>query len=803
MILTQLELEQEMIDGGRERARLNMARNEEDGRANANRYASPLFRRYVGPLAERLKLARESGKAGRRHAHLALLDGLEAEAVAFIAVRHMIVTLLQDPSEDLGRHHASVLGRRIQDEQVLRQFRQAEPERFWLLQQELDRRHSKDPRHRVILARKDMRALDLAPINWGGGNRDQVGAFLLEQLRADGMLEAWHHKVKKGKKFVTTMRIRLSWEVLELLDGMREMIEETTPYFLPCVEKPLDWGGISGGGFHTLPMQQRAPVAVLHGNPGGGDLTILLRALNTLQSVPWQINGRILDVARGLSKGRGSEEVVTAKMEDPPTKPSWLTSGMKAADMSEDQQAVFKAWKRACAEVHTQNKLKGQKFGRMKLAFHVAEKLRNQPELFFVYFADNRGRFYPYTTGVSPQGSDLQKALLRFAQGLPLSTPEAEEWFQVNGANKFGVDKVSTADQVAWVKEHHQQILDMASAPLDNQGWLDADAPFQFLAWCMEYAEWQQYGRAFVSHLPIGMDGSCNGLQNFSAMLRDEVGGVYTNLVPSHKPSDIYMAVAEVCLEKVRAAQPDPMRDLWLEHGVGRKTAKRSVMTLPYGSTKFSSRDFILNDYIRGENVGFDKEIQAKAACWLNEHLWASIGEVVVKARAAMDWLQDCSGKILDKYDVIQWKTPTGFVVHQDYRKVEPMGTVRVLLFGGARWNISGAGDKPDRQKHRNGIAPNFIHSMDASHMQLVACEARKRGITSLAMIHDDFGCHAAHAAEFARVIRETFLEMYQDTDWLYEFAARYMEQGILLEDPPEKGTLDLTQVLDSEYFFH
>ena len=298
------------------------------------------------------------------------------------------------------------------------------------------------------------------------------------------------------------------------------------------------------------------------------------------------------------------------------------------------------------------------------------------------------------------------------------------------------------------------------------------------------------------------MDGSCNGLQNFSAMLRDEVGGVATNLVPSDKPNDIYLAVAEVCYGKVQAAEDDPMRDLWLAHGVNRKVAKRSVMTLPYGSTKFASRDFILNDYIRDGDGVFPKEVQAQASSWLNNHLWDSIGEVVVKARQAMDWLQECSGKILDQYEVIQWKTPTGFVVQQDYRKMAPQGTVRVLLFGGARWNISGATDKPDRVAHRNAIAPNFIHSMDASHMQLVAIKAASEGINSLAMIHDDFGTHAADAARFGQIIREVFLEMYQETDWLYEFAARYMEAGVVLSDPPEKGTLDLDQVLDSAYFF-
>src|SRR5690606_26359332 len=262
-MLTQLELEKEMIDGGRERARLAMARNEADGRANANRYASPLFRRFVEPLAAQLTKDLADNSPGRRKAHLKLLRGLEPETVAFIAVRHLTVSMLQNPGEDSARHHCYMVGRRVQDEQVLRQFKQAEPDRFWMLQRELDRRHSKDPRHHMTLALKDMRSLNLEPINWGLGNREQVGAYLIEHLRGLGMLELWHSRKQKHGKTSTHTHLRLSFEVLELLEGLREMIEETTPYFLPCVEQPLDWPGLHGGGFHTLPMQQRAPVAVL------------------------------------------------------------------------------------------------------------------------------------------------------------------------------------------------------------------------------------------------------------------------------------------------------------------------------------------------------------------------------------------------------------------------------------------------------------------------------------------------------------------------------------------------------------
>lgn len=803
MILTQQDIEQEMLDSGRERARLMMAKNEESGRANANAYATPIFRRFVQPLADMIRDAEGGRKAGRQHAHLALLKGLEPETVGYIAVRYMLVSLLQDPGEDKLRRHTSALGKLIQDEQVLRQFKNAEPERYWMLQQVLERRQSRDTRHHMILAHKDMRSLDLEPISWGPGNRDQMGAYLIERLRALGMLEAWHHKVKVGKGYRTVPHIRLSWEVLEMLDGMRDMIEETMPYFLPCVERPKDWLGLHGGGFHTLAMQQRAPVAVLRGNPGGGDITVLTKALNVLQSVRWQVNGEVLDIARGIARIMETHEIVSVTPPPLPEKPHWLNDDTKVDELDEQRALEFRAWKWATAQAHTERKLKGQKFGRMKMAFFVAEKLRHQPEVYFVYFADHRGRCYPYTSGISPQGSDLQKALLRFAEGKPLLTPEAKAWFCIHGANKFGVDKVSFDERLQWVQENEELILACAEDPINNRGWLEADCPFQFLAWALEYKEWKQYGAAFQSHIPVGMDGSCNGLQNFSAMLRDEKGGVSTNIVPGPAPRDIYQDVADRAMERVKAAPDDDMKTLWINHGISRKVVKRSVMTLPYGSTKYSSRDFILQDYLREERPeDIPRESWAKASSWLNEHVWAAIGDVVVKAREAMDWLQTCSGEILDQYSSIQWKTPTGFVVHQDYWASKPGGTVRVLLFGGARWNVQVAGDGPNRRKHRNGIAPNFIHSMDASHMQLAALRSKEEGITSLAMIHDDFGTHAADAHRFSQIIREVFLEMYQDHDWLQDFYDRYTTTGVFLPDPPDKGSLDLEEVLKSQYFF-
>lgn len=316
------------------------------------------------------------------------------------------------------------------------------------------------------------------------------------------------------------------------------------------------------------------------------------------------------------------------------------------------------------------------------------------------------------------------------------------------------------------------------------------------------------------------MDGSCNGLQNFSAMLRDEVGGKATNLVPSFLPNDIYGNVAEVTTlllqragtRSVPEADEDDVETqkiarkaelankhlaMWLKHGITRGLVKRSVMTLPYGSTRFSCADFIVGDYLKaGKAPEFSREEYASAAQFLSFFVWEAIGEVVVKSAEAMQWLQKNTKQMLSQSGEISWIAPSGFPVIQHYQE-QDLHRINTKMCGNTKIRVNTDNeDKPSVNDHKNGIAPNFIHSHDAAHMTLVINAAAAEGL-ALAMIHDDFGTHARHAASLYRIIREQFVAMYEGCDPLAELAARYD-----LPTPPEHGVLDLRQVLNSPYFF-
>lgn len=795
-----------------------MENNEEKGRADNNPYAQALYRRYLLPLIDAIKEAQEaSGRPGRRAAHVSLLAGLEPATVAALAVRDVLMGLMQNSHEEIR-----VIGRRIgitvQRELALTLMQVSNPEILWALQYDLDRRHSKNSRHRFNAIAGGARNKGITLMEWGPVEREQVGLWLCEQLRVLGMLEV-ETSVTKGRfnKGVSTSLISfLSDECMSLVGNIKEAVELTMPYHLPCVEQPKDWLAFNDGGYYTQEMRVSTPYCVATRRSGrkvveqyksDPSLTAALRSsLNAQQGTRWQVNTDLLDAVELVAKHMDTAEILMQAELPKPCKPDWLLEKMDKGDMSPDQLEEFTQWKRQMAEWHTEAKLRFTKIGRYGTAIRVANRFKNEAVLHFVYQADFRGRAYALTTGISPQGSDLQKALLRFADGKAIQNESALKWFKILGANKFGIDKVTHGEQLAWVDDNDQHIVEMGNDPISNRGWLEADSPLQFLAWCQEWAAYKRSPKRFVSRLPVGLDGSCNGLQHFSAMLRDSIGGKATNLLVSERPNDIYAQVARVVTgmlertdESALSEKDAEYRRIWMKHGINRTLVKRSVMTLPYGSTRFSCSDYIVGDYLRfGKVPEFAKEQYNGAANFLSFRVWNAIGEVVIAARTAMDWLRSSASQMIKKGESdISWTTPTGFKVYQVYQEADVM-TVNSLLLGGVRIRIGTTSDTPSLNLHKNGLSPNFVHSMDASHMCLTTLAAKAAGIDSLAMIHDDYGTHAADAEALYAIIREKFVDMYSSHDPLQSLKDKYE----FLKAVPAKGDLDLQQVLKSPYFF-
>ena len=813
--MNQHEVEERMYRGGINRAKAMMEKAEEAGEAARNPYGATLFRDFVPPLADLIREALGSNKPGARQAHVALLAPLDADAVALLAVRETLNQLLHNRN-NVTRRVGYQIGAIVHSELALAQIEHLNPELYYVLANDFGRRRSRSVRHRLTVFKMQAEKAGLVIHEWNIGAREQVGLWLLDQLARLGMVDldapAVREDGSKRSGKLAPQECRLSDAVMETIDRIKDFVSLTQPVYGPCVEPPKDWPGMSGGGFHTPEMRRANPYLVKAPSAArellfGHAMPTVLEAVNALQRTAWRVNNRILDtVVEAAQAGITSGEIISTHYMDRqrPPPPHWLRDSQSKDDMSPEELEEFTLWKRSMAEWYTQRKLAGVRYGRFYSATRAAQMFRDEPALYFVYFSDSRGRLYPLTYGLNPQGSDIQKALLEFSKGMVLDTPDAVRWFHIHGANKWGFDKATLDERVQWVRDRHQQIMDIAAAPLDNRDWLDCDNPLQFLAWAFEYSEWYKDPYGFESRVAVSMDGSCNGLQNFSAMLRDEVGGKATNLTYSRTMHDIYKMVAEAATKRMLAVEePTELEIMWLKHGIDRSVVKRTCMTTPYGITRRSAVQYVVDDYLsKGKFPGLDKSLYYPAAQTLMKYVWPAIGDVVVKSREAMDWLKASAKSILkargdSSEGVISWLTPSGFLATQAYYEQEEQRIV-TRLHGTTKLLVVSESDEASESRHASGLAPNFVHSMDAAHLHLTAAAASRCGIDALAMIHDDYGTHAAKAQQLFTLIRVCFVDMYSSNDPIEEFAAAYPE----CPTPPSKGKLDLEEVLMSDYFF-
>jgi DNA-directed RNA polymerase len=407
---------------------------------------------------------------------------------------------------------------------------------------------------------------------------------------------------------------------------------------------------------------------------------------------------------------------------------------------------------------------------------------------------------------LSPQSDDVAKSLIQFADGKPLGE-FGGYWLAVHIANLFGIDKVSFDERVRWVQDFQKEILDSADNPLDGfRFWTTADDPWCALAACFEWSRFVSFGAEAMSYLPIAMDGSCSGIQHFSAMLRDAEGGKAVNLTPSETPTDIYTEVLNVVKAKLMA-DSEPLAKVWMDK-VDRKIVKRPCMTFAYSVTSIGIREQISGEMRKQSDGQYIPGWENwQAAAFLAPVVEDSIREVVKRAAEAMDWLKEVSKAYSKEQIPTSWVTPLGFPVVQPYRKAK--GKQFWVWFQGSkiRLTLRVESRDVDSRKQASSVAPNYVHSLDATHLMMVVNMMKNEGITdSFAMIHDSFGVHAADVDELHYAIRDQFIELYSD-DVLTQVYQQCLPAlpGKRWKDvpvPPEKGTLDLQEVRDADFFF-
>lgn len=811
----QLEWETKHRDLGRIKLQATIDKADDSGRITDTPLGSGVVRRYLLKVSSEIAhdITVELGEVGRSKQYAVLLRDLDPYVVSLIALS----TLLEGTSRrsDEGTKIAGLgieMGRRIYGEVVLSCFKDLKPDLYETLVSDLHNKMSADLRHRMTIFRMQAEQNGMELPIWTPKHKAQVGLYLIGILERCGLLTI-ETEWKGNKSFYV---VKVTPEVSAVMEDMESRLLLRAGFAAPCLIPPQDWTGEDGVGGYYGDLKVRA-VRFFKGTSRqweiiqseGVDLTVVLGMLNSHQKVAWKVNPFVLHLTKELlSRGKEIKKSLQCVANyDKPVRPDWLDHCPDVEQESIKRQNEFTAWKAKTRDWHTEVKHVGRVEMRMRLALQAAWECLHLQRFYYPFQLDDRGRMYPVSGPLNPQGSDLQKALLHAADGEHIDSPEALWWFKLGIASKYGIDKLSPEDCVQWTTDNHDNIIRAATDPADSDAfhwWTSADKPLQFIALCDEYRRYIEDPVGFTSRIAVAMDGTCNGLQNYSALLRDPVGGRATNLISAESgvPNDIYGDVAGAATVRLKRTEPSPERSAWREAGFNRSLTKKSVMTQVYGSTFGTCRKSIV-EYCYEKDL-FEKENRYKFADFAAHLVWDGISDVVDAAGKAMKWCRQSAGAVMaEGAEYITWPAPSGWRVVQIYNKTNE---VRVKAHIGKMIRVhlreEGPMSVPDKMRHRNAFPPNFIHSVDSSHMAFVSVDMAKYfdsigSVYFMHFIHDDFGVLPKHAAKLAVSIREQFVQMHSNYS-LEHIRIDYP----FLKAPPKQGTLDITCVMDSVNFF-
>ena len=764
------------------------------------------------------------------------LLSLDAERLAVIAMHEtMGVCLREEDNSAPTTRVGYAIGRSVLAEVMTDLMRKSHRQRMaeWRERFAEVPRDDQPPKPKSPLQELDhlFRSLSAARINrfarqtledelWSMKVRTQVGVRLLGHLWGCASSDdyeapfamAFHWVMRRDGKRKRRAFIEIDEKVIDLIGDGHRLRQAMRPRYLPMIVQPYPWGEVDQegrsieGGYARVrtplvskvtPAQKAALKAA--------DLSEVFECLNAVVAPGWSINGRThATVGQIWESGGGLIDVpLRDELPIPPMPAGYDPAAKHGQRWKNVSKEARQRWRDESEPARLRNKdLKTQRrtFGDR---FDIATEFAHYEAFYFPHQFDFRSRCYPIPLHLNHQGDDLCRGLLRFAKPVPL-TDRGWWWLKVHAANCFGIDDVAFEDRVAWTDRNMDLIRRSATEPLKCDWWTQPEErkagkrvkSLQFLAACMALTFPED-----AAHLPIQLDGTCNGLQHYAAMCRDEKSAAAVNLSPAPAPNSVYIDVAKAVrnLVAIDAEAGNEIARIVVDH-IGKPVVKSTVMTSVYGVTMVGAREQVLEKL---KKAGLQEDMLYKASMYLSRIVLDGMASVCPAAKAAMDWLSQCARIIVSKpiRRAIEWVTPLGFPVVQPYRKdrtIQIRTSMSTLYLRSPSEKVPVA---PGRQKA--GFSPNFVHSIDASHMLAAARRCHQEGI-DFAAVHDSFWCHASNIDRMATILREEFIALHEvpRLHWLAEqFRSRYPEATF--PDHPPLGSFDIRQVAHSPYAFN
>ena len=629
--------------------------------------------------------------------------------------------------------------------------------------------------------------------------KDDFGHHMLRIAEASGIIQTTKKAKRRGKGWTHALHVEFNPHILMYLNEQHKLMESSMLVYRPMITPPIDHQLNASGGYihhwirkdvvhrYVSEYVENKNIKQKHSEPS----QFVLDGLNAMQKTEWSVNSQVLEVMENLFKANSRLANLPAYDFD-----EFVFSIPYPEDATKEEQAK---WCQRREESYGEWFKQEQARARMLVRLALAKKLQQHDFFYHVMTLDFRGRCYTTCELLSHQSSDYDRALIHFAEPVK-QTERGMYWLKVHVANLFDQDKISFDERVAWVDSNMDMLRAVYEDPYSNRDWVSnkkkKNPSFQRLA-----AVFELFRTDGMTQLPVQMDGACNGSQHWSAIMGDETIAELTNVLPNQEPQDLYQYIADKTTTYCKREDGNGWCDEFLNHwsdGIDRAVTKRPTMCDAYGLTFYGIQKYIK---IEGHVDWVSRDRQGGAIVELARAIQSGLGEALELPNQGKEWLKECAEIVGDAGFHLEYTVPSGFkVVHAYYeikkrRSLASLFNHKELIF----WNVS---KNVHKDKAMLGIPPNYIHSLDASHMFCTIKRMIDSGIVKFSMIHDSFGCPAPDVDIMNGLIREEFLKMHKENQ--LEIFKRCVEAttGVTLPDVPDRKTMDISRVLDSRYFF-
>lgn len=486
------------------------------------------------------------------------------------------------------------------------------------------------------------------------------------------------------------------------------------------------------------------------------------------------------------------DEAVTADLDAPfyprpQAKPEMSDENWHSEGMKKDMLRQLREW-------HVSfDSTRGVRLGLRAAHAHARKFMGKKFWLPMVTIQSGRMQYKPH---FNPQASKIDRAVLDFAEGLPIVSDEQVYAGEQTVAELWPTGL--TPDQASR----------MVADPFRHDDWMHGDGPLLRLRAAQWLAEFHAHGLGYVDHMVHYRDQSCSGPSHYVGLLRDDALAEHVDLSHSDAP-DLYSHVANRAVALAQSIQTDVAAAV-ARYGIKRDLAKMVVMPRGYGAKRRSVEDAIIQHFYlaieRGEIAPPYDRMYQWCLC-LTELLWLATDQVMQKPLALQAWLADVAAQAAREQVQLSWVAPSGFpVTVAEWRKRARQIRTHV---GQTLWcpKVHDDTDQLDGHAMRQTMPPTFIHSFEAAFLARAVHYAQHLAdpITDVALIHDSIGCHCTALPDLLAddgPLKQAWIDQYTP-DHLAVIADCFQEQlADDLPSLPEYGTHQASEVRTSGRFF-